>query len=207
MNSGSLQFNSKQMTAAWKANNGDNGFVGTNELSSPNIICHKNATPGVEYLNIAAGDTLKMKWSTWADSHKGPVLTYLAACPGECTTVNKASLQFVKIAEGGFRNGVWASDAMMKRGNVATAVIPASLKAGNYVIRHEIIALHGGGQGQAQLYPQCANIKVTGGGSSAISGGVPGSRLYSPNDGGIHFDLYKKFTSYPIPGPKLWTGR
>lgn len=40
--------------------------------------------------------------------------------------------------------------------NTGSLTIPSDLKAGNYVLRHEIIALHSAGQEDgAQAYPQC----------------------------------------------------
>lgn len=42
--------------------------------------------------------------------------------------------------------------------------VQSEMAAGNYVLRHETIALHSAGQeGGAQAYPQCVNLKVTGG--------------------------------------------
>jgi len=84
--------------------------------------------------------------------------------------------------------------------------LPAKLKAGNYVLRHEIIALHGGqNDNGAQDYPQCINLKVGGSGTIAPSGGVAGTSLYTRSDPGIKFNLYVGATSYPFPGPELWT--
>ena len=45
-----------------------------------------------------------------------------------------------------------------------TTTIPASVPSGNYLIRFETIALH---SLPAQLYPECAQIQITGGGSLA----------------------------------------
>jgi cellulase len=73
-----------------------------------------------------------------------------------------------------------------------------------YVLRHELIALHGAQNGDAQFYPQCINLEVTGSGSSIPLGGTIGTKLYAPKDPGVVFNLYTKFTTYPLPGPKLW---
>jgi cellulase len=54
-------------------------------------------------------------------------------------------------------------------------------------------------------YMQCLNIKVGGSGSVKPSGGVAGTSLYSRNDAGIKFNIYSNPTSYPFPGPALWT--
>jgi hypothetical protein len=33
---------------------------------------------------IAAGSSISLHWTTWPDSHHGPVITYLAKCPDSC---------------------------------------------------------------------------------------------------------------------------
>jgi lytic cellulose monooxygenase (C1-hydroxylating) len=84
--------------------------------------------------------------------------------------------------------------------------IPRNLKAGNYVIRHEIIALHGASSDNgAQAYPQCLTLQVGGSGTVAPSSGTVGSALYNRADAGIRFNLWTTYTSYPYPGPALWT--
>jgi hypothetical protein len=97
-------------------------------------------------------------------------------------------------------------------GNEWTLTIPESLAPGNYVLRHEIIALHSAGQENgAQAYPQCVNIEVTGSGSTdpCADGAdcVAGTALYKAADAGIKYDIYGgDISSYPIPGPKAWAG-
>jgi hypothetical protein len=94
----------------------------------------------------------------------------------------------------------------MRSNFTATATLPRNLKPGNYVVRHEIIALHGARrENGAQAYPQCVNIEVGGSGDFAPVGGVEGTVLYKGTDPGIKFDIYTDPTSYPMPGPALWT--
>ncbi|KAK1779916.1 glycosyl hydrolase family 61-domain-containing protein [Copromyces sp. CBS 386.78] len=83
--------------------------------------------------------------------------------------------------------------------------IPASVQ---YVLRHEIMALHGAGSANgAQAYPQCFNLKVTGSGNNLPSGGVPGTQqLYTATDAGILFNIYQNDFTYPVPGPALIAG-
>jgi hypothetical protein len=38
----------------------DNGFV--SDYSSPDIVCHKGATPGGAYVTVAAGGTVELQW-------------------------------------------------------------------------------------------------------------------------------------------------
>lgn len=185
------------------------------DLSVPasDIACHKSATAGQLYVNVKAGNSVQLQWTPqpWPDSHKGPVIDYLAACSGECTSTSASALKFVKIAASGVVNpspvpGKWASDNLAANNNTWTVKIPSTLKAGNYVLRHEIIALHGAGSTNgAQNYPQCVNLKVSGSGTTALPAGVTGTALYKNTDPGILFNLYVSFTSYPIPGPAITT--
>lgn len=134
----------------WTATNTDNGFVAPDAFGTPDIICHRGATPGGGHATVKAGSRISLHWNpVWPESHRGPVINYLAACNGNCETVDKTSLRFFKIDGVGYINGTspayWAADALVDNGNSWLVEIPADLKAGNYVLRHEIIALHGGG--------------------------------------------------------------
>lgn len=196
-------------SAGWKANNGDNGF--TRSLIDDSIICHNDAVPGTQYIKIAAGNSMELQWSVWPDSHKGPMLDYLAPCGDDCTTVNPTSLKFNKIDEAGLISGgnpgTWASDQMIANNNTWVTKIPASIAPGKYVLRHETIALHSAGEsGGAQAYPQCLNIEVTGSGTNSLADGTPGTSLYKTTDPGILINIYQTLPSYVIPGPAVMAG-
>jgi hypothetical protein len=86
-----------------------------------------------------------------------------------------------------------------------TVRIPSNIMPGNYVLRHEILALHSAyNVGGAQFYPQCINLRITGSGTSVPSG-VPATQLYTANDPGVHYNIYNDETNptYQIPGPAL----
>jgi len=195
----------------WAASNTDNGFVAPDAFNSGDIVCHKAATPAGGYAQVAAGDSISIHWNTWPESHKGPMIDYLAACNGPCDSVDKNALEFFKIDEAGILDsssapGTWASDVLIQNNNTWLVQIPTNLKAGNYVLRHETIALHSAGQANgAQNYPQCFNIEVTGGGSQAPAG-VVASELYTPTDPGIEVNIYVSGLDYQIPGPALISG-
>jgi cellulase len=146
---------------------------------------------------------MTLQWNTWPESHHGPVIDYLAKCEGDCTAADKESLSFFKLA---------ATGVIDAAANQWTVNIPESLAPGNYVLRHEIIALHSAGQENgAQAYPQCINIEVTGSGSADPCSGdaecVAGTALYTAADEGIKYDIYGgDIASYPIPGPSVWSG-
>ncbi|KAK5627129.1 hypothetical protein RRF57_002844 [Xylaria bambusicola] len=69
-------------TPGWRALNQDNGFVTPDAYTTSDIACHKSATPGQTYIEANSGDTLTLYWNTWPDSHKGPIINYLARCSG-----------------------------------------------------------------------------------------------------------------------------
>ncbi|RYP61829.1 hypothetical protein DL770_009698 [Monosporascus sp. CRB-9-2] len=198
-------------TPGWRALNQDNGFVEPNAFGNSDIACHKSATPGGAYIEANPGDTLTIYWNTWPESHHGPVLNYLAQCSGECTSASAGSLSFTKISEEGLLSGsnpgTWSSDTLIAQDFSSDVRIPSNLAPGNYVLRHEIIALHSAGNPNgAQAYPQCLNVRVGGSGSSKLPSGTSATQLYSANDPGIVFNLYGQFNSYPIPGPSVWSG-
>ncbi|KAI4249547.1 MAG: hypothetical protein LQ352_005593 [Teloschistes flavicans] len=190
----------------------DTGFINPGNYSNPDIICHKGATPAALYATVPAGGTVEVQWSKWPDSHHGPVIDYLANCNGECTSVDKTKLQFNKIDGEGLIDdsvisGNWASDKLIAANNSWTVTIPSSVAPGNYVLRHEIIALHSADKADgAQNYPQCINLKVTGSGTDKLNSGTTGTALYKPDDAGIFFNIYTKQTAYPVPGPALYSG-
>ncbi|KAF1948650.1 glycoside hydrolase [Byssothecium circinans] len=199
--------NSRPQTAGWDSLNQDLGFVEPNNLGTSDINCHKSATAGRLYATVAAGQTIQIPWNTWpSDSHKGPIINYIAPCNGDCTTLTPGALRWSKISAAGLSNGKWPTDPLPTNNFTSSLTIPSKLKAGNYVLRHEIIALHGAqNDNGAQLYPQCINLQVTGGGSVSPTNGVAGAALYKKDDAGIKYNLYTGQTTYPIPGPALWT--
>ena len=92
-------------------------------------------------------------------------------------------------------------------GGVATATIPDTLAPGNYLIRHEIIALHlATSFNGAEFYPSCTQLQVggsqTGGPKDSELVSLPGA--YSDNDPGIFDpDVFNAGAPYTFPGPPI----
>jgi len=202
---------------AWRASNLGNIFVKPSQFNTSDITCHYNATPGALHVATVPGDTLKLQWNEWPSSHKGPVLTYVAACGESCATVDKESLRWSKIDHMGWLNssgiselgGTWASDVLRENGAARYVKVPQKLKEGHYVLRHEIIALHVADQlDGAQAYPQCINLEVGRadgeGMGEDLNQGVRGEGLYGWRDSGVLVDIHNGVTGYNIPGPSLW---
>lgn len=76
----------RPVTAGWDSLNQDLGFVEPASFATVDINCHKSATAGKAYASADAGDSVQFVWSTWPDSHKGPIINYIAPCNGRCPT-------------------------------------------------------------------------------------------------------------------------
>jgi cellulase len=193
--------------------NADYGFISSSSFSTADTICHKGATPGQNTISVKAGDFFNLQWfpTPWTTGHHGPVLDYLAPCNGACSKVDKTELKFFKIGEAGIIAptpfpAYYASDLLRDNNSSWTVRIPSTIKPGEYVLRHEIIALHiAWNEGDAQAYPQCINLNVTGNGSEE-PGGVSAQKFYGSKDPGILIDIWGFNGTYVVPGPMVWTG-
>lgn len=182
------------------------------DVTLSDIQCNTDSEPAALYATIEAGTDLSLNWTTWPDSHVGPVITYLAAVPdGQDITTYEPGTDAVwfKIQEAGkTSDGLWAATDILSANNeIASVTIPASLKPGQYIVRHEIIALHAAyTYPGAQFYPDCIQIEVTGCGDatpdSSFLVSFPGA--YTADTPGIVYDVYTNTSDYPIPGPSLW---
>ncbi|KAF4626676.1 hypothetical protein G7Y89_g11482 [Cudoniella acicularis] len=200
------------VTVGWKTPQDlGNTFVPPASYASGDIICHLSASNAMAAAPVKGGSKIEFQWTPWPVTHKGPVIEYLANCNGPCETADKTKLQWFKISEVGFldkslKNGYWASDQLIANNNSWTTIIPPTIASGNYVLRHEIIALHAAGNANgAQNYPFCFNLAITSSGTDKPAG-VLGTTFYKATDPGILFDLYGSWTSYTIPGPPKYTG-
>ncbi|KAH7303909.1 glycoside hydrolase [Stachybotrys elegans] len=194
------------------------------DITSPDFVCRQNAQPSQNYGTVSAGGRVVFDWTSddlvrnpdgWAQGHKGPIMTYIAPCNGDCTTVDKTALRWTKIAEAGVisgpanTQGFWATDEMRANGG-SSATIPTSIAPGRYVIRNEIIALHRAHLSEPEFYAQCGNIEVTGNGTDNLSqSGVVASQLYSTSDSQIFgFSVHdNRDPNWVIPGPALYQAR
>ncbi|KAF9000505.1 glycosyl hydrolase family 61-domain-containing protein [Cyathus striatus] len=182
--------------------------------TSASLSCNIDGTSAPTQLTatVEAGSDFTFYWNQWPHN-TGPIITYLAECPGEtCDSVDSSTLKWFKIDEAGLvsgtvATGTWAAAAMMANNNSWTSTIPSEVPSGSYLIRHETIALH---SLPAQFYPECAQIKIVNGGSRAPTDdelvSFPGA--YSSTDAGLSVNLYSSTasstTTYVVPGPALY---
>ncbi|KAF9462848.1 cellulose-growth-specific protein [Collybia nuda] len=185
------------------------------DATASTVACNDDGQPGPNQLTatVAAGSSITAYWNSVWPHPQGPMLTYLAQCPGStCNGVNANSLKWFKIDHAGLLsgtvgNGKWASGKMIDSNNSWTSTIPSTVPSGPYLIRFETIALH---SLPAQIYPECAQLQITGGGSRAPTSSelvsFPGG--YKNTDPGLTVNLYTQEamtqTTYIIPGPPLY---
>jgi hypothetical protein len=108
------------------------------------------------------------------------MLIGMADCHGPCSDFNATEGDWFKIAQEGLISGTITTGTWFQRQfqewdglpSNWTETIPANLKPGNYLIRHEIIALHIANK--PQWYPECAHLVVSGTGT-----GVPSKEYYA----------------------------
>jgi len=158
---------------------------------------------------VTAGQTVTAVWSQWTHS-QGPVTVYLYKCAGAFSSCDGSGAGWFKIDEKGLiapplAGTQWGNDIVL-RTLKWTTTIPSKLADGNYLIRHELLALH-----QAyspQFYPECAQITVVGGGGQSPSGSYLTSipAYASATDPGVRVNTYDStITSYKVPGPPVWS--
>ncbi|KAB2098764.1 hypothetical protein AG0111_0g13074 [Alternaria gaisen] len=188
------------------------------------LECGGNTTGGVIgsrpaplHAPATAGSTVNLRWTAWPESHQGPVITYMARCPdtGCNDYVPSSSLAqtWFKIAEDGLHStdpewlkNHWGMTSLINAPNAGVNyTIPACLRPGFYLVRHEIIALHSAySEGGAQFYPGCHQLEVTGDGSTVPTADLvsfPGA--YDSKDAGLVYSIYNQLP-YEIPGPKVF---
>jgi cellulase len=152
---------------------------------SSNMSCNYNGISNAPdfHANIPAGGNITAVYATvdtsifpyqlsWRHSH-GPMLVYLARCPGDsCANFDPTGAIWFKISQTGLTpdatdmtvGEAWYQAYLNGWGTHQggwTVQIPEGLKKGAYLIRHEIIML---AANPAQFYPNCAQIMVTGDG-------------------------------------------
>ncbi|KAK0464518.1 glycoside hydrolase family 61 protein I [Desarmillaria tabescens] len=192
------------------------------DVTSNDIICNGGINPyhqpiSTTIIPVPAGSQVTAEWhhtlagadpSDPADpidaSHKGPVIAYLAKVPS-ATQSSVTGLQWFKIYQDGYSNGVWAVDTLRANKGKVSFTIPSCIAAGQYLLRVEIIALHAASSYPgAQFYMECAQLQITGGGStSPATVSFPGA--YQGTNPGITINIYQPLSSYTIPGPSVFS--
>ncbi|KAF7977558.1 hypothetical protein HWV62_3354 [Athelia sp. TMB] len=184
--------------------------------TNPSLSCGIDAIKAPEVATVAAGDELQFTWKTMmADGHwfhnTGPILTYMASCGSTaCSSFDSTEAKWFKIAQLGQVPGSTAwYQANLMSGAPANVTVPANIKPGNYLIRHEIINLGRADSidtGITEFFPSCSQLEVTGGGDGAPTDSelvsFPGA--YTDKEPSIFDNAYNyKPGAYQFPGPAI----
>ncbi|KAK7695743.1 hypothetical protein QCA50_000379 [Cerrena zonata] len=172
------------------------------DVTSKDLTCNVNGLSGsgVSTATIPAGATITFEW------HQHDQRTGEDAISGGH---KGASAVWTKIYSSGLvdaQSQEWATDVVNANNGKHSVTIPASLPAGQYLLRSEIIALHvAQSYPGAQFYIGCAQVNISGGGSANPPKiAIPGD--YKSTDPGITVNIYNNLQSYTAPGGAVWSG-
>ncbi|KAK0727528.1 glycoside hydrolase family 61 protein [Lasiosphaeria miniovina] len=125
--------------------------------------------------SVAPGESVAAIWGQWTHS-QGPILVWMYKCAGAFASCDGSGAGWFKIDEAGFHGdgtkvfldtetpSGWDIAKLVGGNKQWASTIPAGLAPGNYLLRHELIALHQANT--PQFYPECAQVVVTGSGSA-----------------------------------------
>lgn len=187
--------------------------------SNPDLNCGHSAKLATEVADASPGSVLRFAWvngdgGPWVHN-TGPVMTYMASCgTGGCASFNSSHAEFFKINELGKKadGSTWfMSDLNVGLNATTNATIPTNLPPGEYLVRHELIALQlGMSLGGAEFYPACLQIRLSNSTTTASTSLPSGNETvtfpggYSDTDAGIlDPDVYNPGSNYTFPGPPL----
>ncbi|KAI0764155.1 glycoside hydrolase [Trametes elegans] len=171
------------------------------DVSNPELACGPGALPAGLLASAHPGSNISFDWVSTDPSKNyhwfhsaGPILTYMALCEGvPCDRFNASGAKWFKTDEVGLKPGShteWYL-ADLAKGDPYTTEIPDSLKAGQYLIRNEIIANH---ISPVEFYVSCTQLNVTGDGDGAPDSTVSFPGAYHADDPGL-----QGFVSIPPP--------
>jgi hypothetical protein len=139
-------------------------------------------------------------------------LSYMTKCNGDCKTYTPSnSTGWFKTSALGLKPGSSEAtnwyQADMNNGSPLTVTIPSDLEAGNYLLRHEIIALQNGQtKDRAEFYPNCIQMTISGGSNGTNTTPSPTTTFpgaYKDTDPGILVNVYNPGLNYVMPGPAI----
>jgi lytic cellulose monooxygenase (C1-hydroxylating) len=198
------------------------------DATSSSITCGAPGSTSSTVINVKAGDEIGAWYqhviggsqsgndadNPIASSHKGPVTAYLAAV-SNAATATATSADWFKIYEDTFDVGSkkWGVDNLIANNGWVKFKLPTCIPNGDYLLRVETLALHSAySQGGAQFYTSCAQIRVSGGGSTKPSSTVKFPGYYSNTGSDIMINIYgatgkpdNNGKAYPSHGPAKFT--
>lgn len=193
-----------------------NFFV--DDVTSQDLMCRPSTTnwDDTKTLSLDLSKKFAVEWhhsdssssdDVISESHHGPCLVYMAL---RKDVESKKDKPWFKIYEQGNKGkDKWCTDYLRGNHGKLDIIIPKDIPNGEYLLRTEIIALHGAKKkGGAQFYPNCAQLAISGATGKFNGKGpeyvaIPG--VYHADDPGILINIYKgEGLNYKIPGPPVY---
>ena len=112
-------------------------------VASNDITCNVggNTVPTtVQTCSANAGDTIKVQWDS--STHPGPITHSLFGPVSDAKSATGIG-QWAKIQELDYTGGKWANEIMEAQSMTLEFKLPAKLATGDYLLRSEMLALHG----------------------------------------------------------------
>ena len=192
------------------------------DVTSNSIACNGNPNPTQStplVIDVQAGSTVTAVWrymlSTTGtapndimdSSHKGPISAYLKKVSNAATDPGNGDGWFKIQQDGLGSDGIWGTERVINGKGVHKITIPTCIESGQYLLRAEMLALHGAGSYPgAQFYQECAQINVIGGTGAKKPSTVSLPGAYKGSDPGVTVNIYwPPLTSYKAPGPDVFT--
>ncbi|KAF1973745.1 hypothetical protein BU23DRAFT_464059 [Bimuria novae-zelandiae CBS 107.79] len=178
------------------------------DVTSEDMACNVGGQTGVaDTVAASEGDTIKVQWDQ--SGHPGPI-THMLFGPVDSAKAATGVGSWFKIDELDYVDGKWANEIMGAANMSHEFTLPTGLPSGEYLLRSEMLALHGAQTvGGAQFYIGCAQLKITGTGKAGACGPtieLPGA--YKAEDPNIYIpNVYNGFdaTNYTAPGGPVGT--
>lgn len=174
------------------------------DVTSNDLRCNEGGASGagVETLPMSPGGSFTFTTDTPV-YHNGPIAIYMAKAPGSVASFDGSGTVWFKI----WQQGPTFNPVTWPLSQTYTASLPASLPAGEYLLRIEQLGLHNPYPAALpQFYLACAQISIASGGS-----GSPGPLVAIPGyvkgtEPGYTVNIYNNFNSYTPLGPAVWSG-
>ncbi|KAH6904627.1 glycosyl hydrolase family 61-domain-containing protein [Coprinopsis sp. MPI-PUGE-AT-0042] len=186
-------------------------------VDSPANNCGVQARNAPRVIDANPGDTINFDRkgadgrSNWPHN-TGPMLTYLADCgDAPCSEFDSTTARWFKIHQVGLKpdSGEWFQQDLMN-GGTAPVTLPSNIAPGNYLVRHEAIALHNASQpattsSGAEFYPGCAQLRIGGRGTGRPTENelVSHPGAYQADHPGIFVPNVFGSRDYVFPGPPV----
>ncbi|ROT37052.1 glycoside hydrolase family 61 protein [Sodiomyces alkalinus F11] len=191
------------------------------DVNSNSMACNgppNPTTPTDRIITVQAGQTVYAIWrymlsttgTSPADimdsSHKGPTMAYLKKVNNAATDSGVGDGWFKIQQDGLGSDGIWGTERVINGQGRHAIRIPECIAPGQYLLRAEMLALHGAGSYPgAQFYMECAQINVVGGTGTRNPSTVSFPGAYRGSDPGVSISIYwPPVTNYQIPGPQLF---